>query len=64
MIEDGTMADWVKQRYSTYDSGIGAKIEAGTTNFEELEKWVLDAGEPQRISGKQEKYEILLNQYT
>jgi xylose isomerase len=64
MIEDGTMADWVKQRYSSYDNGIGAKIEAGTTNFEELEKWVLEQGEPQRISGKQEKYEILLNQYT
>lgn len=64
MIEDGTMADWVKQRYSSYDSGIGAKIEAGTTNFEELEKWVLDAGEPKPTSGKQEKYEILLNQYT
>jgi len=63
MIEDGVIADWVKQRYSTFDTGIGAQIEAGTTNLEELEKWVLANGEPKQTSGKQEKYEILLNQY-
>lgn len=63
MVEDGVMADWVKQRYSSYDSGIGAKIEAGAAPFEDLEKWALENGEPKPISGKQEKYEILLNQY-
>ena len=64
MSEDGTLAGWIKNRYASYDSGMGAKIESGTTNFKELEKWVMEAGEPKKISGQQEKYEMLLNQYT
>ncbi len=64
MVEDGVLGGWIKNRYSSYDSGIGAKIEAGTTNFKELEKWVLEAGEPKQLSGQQEKYEMLLNEYT
>jgi xylose isomerase len=61
--QDGTLASWVKDRYSSYDSGIGAEFEAGKADFKALEKWVLAAGEPKQISGKQEKYEVLLNQY-
>lgn len=63
IIEDGTLASWVKGRYSSFDSGIGADFEAGKVDFKGLEKWVLEAGEPKQISGKQEKYEVLLNQY-
>ncbi len=63
MKEDGVLADRVKQRYSSYEKGIGAKIEEGATNFKELEKWALENGEPAKISGKQEKFEILLNSY-
>lgn len=61
--QDGTLASWIKNRYSSYDSGIGADFEAGKAGFKDLEKWVLAAGEPKQISGKQEKYEVLLNQY-
>jgi len=64
MLEDGVLKGWIKDRYASYDSDIGAKIESGSTNFKELEKWALAAGEPKQISGKQEKYEMLLNQYT
>jgi xylose isomerase len=64
MMEDGVLKGWIKDRYASYDSDIGAKIESGSTNFKELEKWALAAGEPKQISGKQEKYEMLLNQYT
>jgi xylose isomerase len=63
IIEDGTLASWVKDRYSSFDSGIGKDFEDGKVGFKELEKWVLAAGEPKQISGKQEKYEVLLNQY-
>ncbi len=63
MKEDGIMAARVKQRYASFESGIGAKIEEGAANFKELEKWALENGEPARISGKQEKFEILLNSY-
>jgi len=53
----------LQERYSSYDSGIGKKIEEDKTDFEELEKWALEHGEPKKISGKQEKCEILLNDY-
>ncbi len=52
-----------QERYASYDSGIGAKIEAGQTSFQELEKWTLENGEPKQVSGKQEKFEMLLNDY-
>ena len=32
--KDGRLAEFVKQRYSSWDSGIGAKIESGKANFE------------------------------
>lgn len=64
MIKDGTLGGWIEDRYASYDSGIGAKIESGSVDFKDLEKWVLKAGEPKQISGQQEKYEMLLNQYT
>jgi xylose isomerase len=63
IIEEGELSKWVTSRYSTYDEGIGAKIEAGTTDFKELSEWVLKEGEPQLRSGKQEKYESLLMSY-
>src|SRR5580704_9552613 len=33
---DGVLKDFVKQRYGSWDSGIGPKIEAGHAAFEEL----------------------------
>jgi len=60
---DGLLGGLVEERYASYKSGVGAQIEAGTTNFKELEKWVLEAGEPQVRSAKQEKFEMLLNSY-
>lgn len=63
MIEDGFPADFIKDRYASYDSGIGADIEAGTVGFEELEAYTLAHGEPEARSGKQEMLEGMLNQY-
>ena len=37
LLDDGVLPALVKERYSSFDSGIGAKIEKGKTNFEELE---------------------------
>src|SRR3984893_5505589 len=43
--KDGRMGEFVRQRYSSWDSGIGAKIESGKTNFKELEKYILPKGD-------------------
>ncbi len=61
--KDGRLADFVKQRYSTWDSGIGEKIENGKTNFRELEKYIIKKGEPKLQSGRQEFLENLINEY-
>lgn len=61
--EEGVMDKHVKTRYSSYNTGIGQKIENGTTSFEELEKYILENGDPQAVSGEQEHYESMLNYY-
>ncbi|XP_068747642.1 xylose isomerase-like [Montipora capricornis] len=63
LIEDATLDSLVKERYKSYDGGIGAKIEKGTTSLEELEAFVVEHGEPKLISGKQEKCEAIVNFY-
>ncbi|EDO41326.1 predicted protein [Nematostella vectensis] len=63
LIEEGKMSGLVKERYSSFDSGIGSKIEKGLATLEELENFVMANGEPQLLSGKQEKYESILNHY-
>ncbi|KAG0546238.1 hypothetical protein BDA96_02G430200 [Sorghum bicolor] len=59
LIEDGSLDDLVRKRYQSFDSEIGALIEAGKGDFETLEKKVLEWGEPTVPSGKQELAEIL-----
>jgi xylose isomerase len=62
--KDGRLAAFVKQRYASYDSGMGAKIEAGKTNFKELETYILKKGEAApNASGRQEFLENLINEF-
>jgi xylose isomerase len=63
LIEDGVLSSFREQRYASYDSGIGAQIEAGETDFEALETYTLQHGEPQPRSGKQELLENIVNRY-
>lgn len=61
---DGVLANIVKQRYRSYDSGIGQKIEAGQVSFADLERYILDKGQPAaNESGRQELLENLINDY-
>ncbi|MCH8830976.1 MAG: xylose isomerase, partial [Planctomycetes bacterium] len=62
--KDGLLSDFVKNRYASYDDGIGKNIEAGTTSFAELESYMLDKGNPDaNASGRQEMLENLINAY-
>jgi xylose isomerase len=60
---DGRLAEFVSQRYSTWDNGIGAKIENKELSLEEISKHVLAGGEPTISSGRQEMLENLLNEF-
>jgi xylose isomerase len=54
----------VKQRYASWDSGIGAKIEGGKACFTELEAYMLKQGEVAgNVSGRQEFLENLINEF-
>jgi xylose isomerase len=62
--KDGRLAEFVRQRYSSWDSGIGAKIERGQTNFKELEAYMLKKGDiAPNTSGRQEFLENLINEF-
>jgi xylose isomerase len=62
--KDGRLEKFVKNRYRSYDSGIGAKIEQGKTNFKELETYMLKKGEANaNESGRQEFLENLINEF-
>lgn len=62
--KDGRLADFVKQRYSSWDEGIGTKIEAGKTTLKDLEAYILKKGESApNSSGRQEYLENLINEF-
>ncbi len=52
-----------KDRYASFDSGAGKDFEDGKLTLEDLRKIAIANGEPEQISGKQEMYESLINQY-
>ena len=58
------LAEFVKERYASWDSGIGAKIESGKSNLTELEAYMLKKGEVTgNVSGRQEFLENLINEF-
>ncbi|MDB5048045.1 MAG: xylose isomerase [Fibrobacteres bacterium] len=61
--EEGVLDSMLQDRYSSWESGIGVEIERGKTDFKALERWALAEGEPKSLSGRQERYENLLNGY-
>src|SRR5687768_6632819 len=53
--KDGRLAQFVKERYSSWDSGIGARIEKGGVTFGDLEAYMLKKGDvAANTSGRQE----------
>ena len=62
--KDGRLAEFVKNRYASWDTGMGAKIEAGKVGFKELETYMLKKGEADAsASGRQEYLENLINEF-
>jgi xylose isomerase len=61
---DGELEAFVKQRYASWDSGIGAEVESGKADFKRLEQYMLGKGEAAaNQSGRQEMLENLINRY-
>ena len=61
---DGALGAFVKNRYRSWDSGIGAEIESGRATLESLEAYMLQKGDVwPNESGRQEMLENLINRY-
>jgi xylose isomerase len=62
--KDGRLDDFVKQRYGSWDKGVGQRIEQGKESFESLETYMLKKGEADaNTSGRQEFLENLINEF-
>ncbi len=62
MIRDGKFDAFIKERYSSFDKGLGRKFELGEMDLEALAAYGMKA-KPALISGKQEYLNNLLNSY-
>jgi len=51
------------ERYATFNTGKGQEFENGKLELQDLSALANANGEPQQISGKQEMYENILNQF-
>jgi xylose isomerase len=61
---DGELAKFVKDRYASWDGGIGQQIESGKVGLPELEKYMLEKGDAAKnVSGRQEMLENIINRY-
>ncbi len=62
MIEDGRIDEFVKEKYASYENGIGLKIRKGETSLEELSDYAIKMGKPELPgSGRQEYLESVMN---
>jgi xylose isomerase len=62
--KDGVLKEFVKQRYASWSTGIGAEIEEGRATLETLEKYMLEKGDvTPNVSGRQEYLENVINRY-
>jgi len=63
IIEDGRIDEFLSERYSSYSSGIGAKIRGGNTTLTELADYAKSQGDSSLPgSGRQEYLESVVNQ--
>ena len=59
---DGRIAEFVKNRYATWDSDLGKKVLSGKASLAELERIALAQPSPVLKSGGQEYLENVLNE--
>jgi len=63
LLENSSYRKMKANRYASFDSGQGASFEKGELNLEQLAALAKTNGEPKQISGQQELYESIINQY-
>ena len=63
ILEKSPIPAMVKERYASFDSGIGKDFEDGKLTLEQVYEYGKTVGEPKQTSGKQELYETIVAMY-
>jgi len=61
ILQDGRLGAFVRDRYASFKTGIGADIASGKATLESLETYALGNGEPMPEPGRQEYLESVIN---
>ena len=63
ILEKSPLPAMLKERYASYDAGIGKDFEDGKLTLEQVVDYAKTQGEPAPVSGKQELLEAIVNMY-
>ncbi len=63
ILEKSEYRELRKARYASFDSGKGNQFEKGKLRLEALRSMAIKNGEPQQLSGQQEYFENLINNF-
>ncbi len=63
ILEESELPAMLKERYASFDSGIGKDFEDGKLSLEQIYEYGKKVEEPKATSGKQEKYETIVALY-
>ncbi len=63
ILDESELPAMVKERYASFDSGLGKDYEEGKLSFEQVYEYGKKVDEPKQTSGKQEKYETIVALY-
>ncbi len=61
--DDGGFSSFITERYSSFNTGIGASIMSEAADLESLNTWIMTHDRPTLDSGRQEMLENILNSY-
>ncbi|MBB4597033.1 xylose isomerase [Xanthomonas arboricola] len=62
LLTSSPLEQWRAERYASFDSDAGADFANGSSTLVDLAKYAA-GNEPKQLSGRQEAYENLINQY-
>ncbi len=64
ILEESELPSMLKNRYASFDNGIGKDFEEGKLTLEQIYEYGKKVEEPKQTSGKQELYETIVALYT
>ena len=64
ILEESELPSMLKNRYASFDNGIGKDFEDGKLTLEQIYEYGKKVEEPKQTSGKQELYETIVALYT